>query len=44
MKNIMEIDKFLNDLGMLLKGISKTTENKGKEQESGFRGIIYLKL
>ena len=40
----MEIDKCLNDLGMLLKGVSKTTENKGKEKKSEFRGISYLKL
>ena len=36
MKDIIEIVKFLEDSGLLLKGVGKTMQNETKEQKGGF--------
>ena len=36
MKDIMKIVKSLEELGLLLKGISETMKNEAKEQKGGF--------
>ena len=40
MKDIAKIVQALEDSNILLKGISKTIENKTKEQKGGFLGIL----
>ena len=40
MKYITEIVKCLEDSGLLLKGVSKTTENESKEQKRGFLSTL----
>ena len=38
--NIMKIVKSLEKSGLLIKVVSKTTENKAKEQKCGFLGML----
>ena len=40
MKDIMKIIKALENLGILLKGVSKTTKNETKEQRGGFVSML----
>ena len=40
MKDIMNIIKALENLGILLKGVSKTTKNETKEQRGGFVSML----
>ena len=40
MKDIMKIIKALENSGILLKGVTKTIENKTKEQRGGFLGML----
>ena len=40
MDDIMEIVKFLEDSGLLLKGVTKTIENKIKEQRCEFLSML----
>ena len=39
MNDIMKIVKSLEEFGLLIKGVSKTTQNEEKEQKGGFLGI-----
>ena len=36
MKDIMKIAKFLEESGLLIKGVRESIENKAKEQRVGF--------
>ena len=36
MEDIIKIVKFLEDSGLLLKGVSKRVQNEAKEQKGGF--------
>ena len=40
MKDLIEIAKSLEDSGLLLKGVSKTIQNKAKEQKGGFLSML----
>ena len=40
MKDIMKIIKALENVGILLKGVSKTINNETKEQRGGFLSIL----
>ena len=40
MKDIIEIVKFLEDSGLLLKGVSETIQNEAKEQKGGFLSML----
>ena len=40
MKDLIEIVKSLEDSGLLLKGVSKTIQNKAKEQKGGFLSML----
>ena len=40
MKDIMKIVKSLDSSGLLMKVVSKTIENKAKEQKGGFLGML----
>ena len=40
MEDIVKIVKYLKDYGLLLKGVSKTIQNKGKEQKGGFLSML----
>ena len=40
MEDIMKIVKSLKDFGLLIKGVSKTIQNKAKEQKCGFVGML----
>ena len=40
MNDIMKIVKSLEELGSLIKDISKTTKNKAKEQKGEFLGML----
>ena len=40
MDDILEIVKFLEDSGVLLKGVSKTIQNETKEQRGGFLSML----
>ena len=40
MEDIVKIVKYLEDYGLLLKGVSKTIQNKGKEQKGGFLSML----
>ena len=44
MEDIIEIVKPLEDSCLLLKGVSKTIQNKTKEQEEGFLGMLLCTL
>ena len=39
-ENIMKIVKTFEELGLLIKGVSKTIENETKEQKGGFLGML----
>ena len=38
--NIMKIDKFLEEPGLLIKDVSETIKNKGKKQKGGFPSML----
>ena len=40
MEDIMEIVKSLEDSSLLLKGVSKTIQNNGKQQKGGFLRML----
>ena len=40
MKDIIRIVKYLEDSGLLLKGVSETIKNEGKEQKGGFLSML----
>ena len=40
MEDILKIVKSLEDPGLLLKGVSKTIQNKAKEQRGGFLSTL----
>ena len=40
MNDIMKIIKSLEESGLLIKGVSKTTQNKGKEQKGRFLSML----
>ena len=40
MKDIIRIVKCLEDSGLLLKGVSETIKNEGKEQKGGFLSML----
>ena len=40
MKYIIKIVKFLEDSGLLLKGVSETIQNEAKEQKGGFLSML----
>ena len=40
MEDIMKIVKSFEESGLLIKGVSETTENEAKEQKRGFVSII----
>ena len=40
MKDIIKIVKYLEDSGLLLKGVSKTVQNEAKEQKGGFLSML----
>ena len=40
MKDLVEIVKYLEDFGLLLKGVSETIQNKAKEQKGGFFSML----
>ena len=40
MKDIMKIVKFLEESGLLIKGVSDTIKNKAKEQKGGFLSTL----
>ena len=40
MEDILKIVKYLEDLGLLLKGVSETIKNKVKEQNGGFLSML----
>ena len=40
MEYIIKIAKFLEESGLLIKGVSETTENKAKEQEGGILSML----
>ena len=42
MENIMKIIKYLEDSGLLLKGVSETIQNKVREQKGRFLGASLL--
>ena len=44
MKDIIKIVKSLEESRLLIKGISKTNENKAKEQKGGFRPMLLQTL
>ena len=44
MDDIMKIIKSLEEFSLLTKGVSKTTEDKAKEQKDEFRGLLLGKL
>ena len=44
MKDIMKIVKPLEDSGLLLKGVSETSQNEAKEQKGGFLSMLLGKL
>ena len=41
MKDIIEIVKSLEDSGLLLKGVSETVQNEGKEHKRGFLSLVH---
>ena len=40
MNNIMKTEKFLEESGLLIKGVSKAIENEAEEQKGGFLGML----
>ena len=44
MEDIIKIVKFLEDSGLLLKGVTETVQNEGKEQKGGFLSMLLGKL
>ena len=40
MEDIIKIVKFLEDSGLLLKGVSKTIQNETIEQKGGFLSVL----
>ena len=40
MNDIMKIVKCLEESGLLIKGVSKTTKNESKEQKGGFLEML----
>ena len=40
MEDIIKIVKYLEDSGLLLKGVSKTVQNEAKEQKGGFLSML----
>ena len=40
MNDIMKIVKFLEEAGLLIKGVSRTVENGSKKQKDGFLGML----
>ena len=44
MNDIMKIVKFLEESGLLMKGVSETIENEAKEQKGGFLSMLVGKL
>ena len=40
MEYIIKIVKFLEDSGLLLKGVSETIQNEAKEQKGGFLSML----
>ena len=40
MNDIIKIVKSLEESGLLIKGVSKTIKNEGKEQKGGFLGML----
>ena len=39
-EDIIKIVKYLEDSGLLLKGVSKTVQNEAKEQKGGFLSML----
>ena len=44
MDDILKIVKFLEDSGVLLKGVSETIQNEAKEQRGGFLSMLLSTL
>ena len=44
MEDIMKLVKSLEDSGLLLKGVTKATENETKEQSGGFLSMLFSTL
>ena len=40
MNNIMKTEKFLEESGLLIKGVSKAIKNEAEEQKGGFLGML----
>ena len=40
MEDIIKVVKSLEDFGLLLKGVSETIQNEGKEQNGGFLSML----
>ena len=40
MEDIIKVVKSLEDFGLLLKGVSETIQNEGKEQNEGFLSML----
>ena len=40
MKDIIKIVKFLEDSGLLLKGVTETVQNETKEKKGGFLSLL----
>ena len=40
MNDIMKIVKYLEESGLLIKGVSKTIRNEAYEQKGGFLGVL----
>ena len=44
MNDIMKIVKFLEESGLLIKGVGETIKNETKEQKGGFLGMLLATL
>ena len=44
LEDITKIAKALEDSGLIIKGISETTENEAKEQKDGFLSVLLSTL
>ena len=44
MQIIMKVVKYLEESGLLIRGVTKTTENEKKEQKSGFLDMLLQTL
>ena len=44
MSDTMKIIKYLEESGLLIKGVSKTIKNEAKEQKGEFHGMLLCKL